>query len=147
MLILNVATGKISPQYHLVFDDMFSTVNSLPTEDSIEDQWACMFKLDIEFYLDMEYDKDGKLVTSDWPQLSTEWLVPKEKGIKTILSYQIDMTAPGGAPSDEVIQAPEGSRSKDGPAQNTRSRTAPPHRDSWSCHWSALSTTTTRPFY
>ena len=124
-LVLNVATGKISPQYHVVFDDTFSTVNSLPTEDSIEDQWARIFKLDREFYLDMEYDEDGKLVTSDWPQLSTEWLDPKAKGIKTILSRQVDMTAPGGAPPDKAIQAPGGARNKDGPAQNTRSRTAP----------------------
>ncbi|KAL7524937.1 hypothetical protein ACHAXR_002552, partial [Thalassiosira sp. AJA248-18] len=35
-LVLNVKTGKISPQYHVVFDDKFATVNSLPTEDSIE---------------------------------------------------------------------------------------------------------------
>ena len=37
-LVLNVSTGKISPQYqyHVVFDDEFSTVNSLPTEDSLD---------------------------------------------------------------------------------------------------------------
>jgi hypothetical protein len=39
-LVMNVSTGKISPQYHVVFDDRFSTVNSLPSEDSIDDQWT-----------------------------------------------------------------------------------------------------------
>ena len=38
LLVLNVVTGKTSPQYHVVFDDKFSTVNLLPTEDSINDQ-------------------------------------------------------------------------------------------------------------
>ncbi len=35
-LVLNVKMGKISPQYHVVFDDKFSTVNSLSSEDSID---------------------------------------------------------------------------------------------------------------
>ena len=86
-LVLNVDTCKISPQYHVVFDDTFITVNSLPTEDSIDGQCARIFKLDIEFYLDIEYDEDGKLIASNWPQLSTELLNPKAKGaVKTILS-------------------------------------------------------------
>ena len=37
-LVLNVSTGKISAQYHVVFDDKFSTVNSLPTEDNLKNQ-------------------------------------------------------------------------------------------------------------
>ena len=46
-LVLNVATGKISPQYHVVFDDTFSTVNLLPTEDSIEDGLQELMELDL----------------------------------------------------------------------------------------------------
>ena len=49
-LVLNVSTGKISPQYHVVR----------------------IFKLDKEFYLDLKYDEGGNLITSDWPSLSTE---------------------------------------------------------------------------
>ena len=45
-LVLNVATGKISPQCHVVFDDKFAAVCSLPTKDSIDNQWAQIFKLD-----------------------------------------------------------------------------------------------------
>ena len=120
-LVLNVNTGKISPQYHVVFDDKFSTVNSLPTEDSIDDQWARIFKLEKEFYLDLEYDEDGNLITSDWPHLSTEWLDPSKKVTKTILTRPVDI-APGGASSDEDIQAPGGARNVDGPSKNTRSK-------------------------
>ena len=58
-LVLNVDTGKVSPQYHVVFDDGFSTVNSLPSEDSLDKQWARILKLDREFYLDLEFDDNG----------------------------------------------------------------------------------------
>ena len=33
-LVLNLLTGSISPQYHLVFDDMFSTVMSSTAADT-----------------------------------------------------------------------------------------------------------------
>ena len=33
-LVLNLLTGSISPQYHVVFDDMFSTVISIAAADS-----------------------------------------------------------------------------------------------------------------
>ena len=33
-LILNLQTGSISPQYHVVFDDAFSTVNSTADDDT-----------------------------------------------------------------------------------------------------------------
>ena len=38
LLVLNVWTGKISPQYHIVFNDKFSTVNSLPSNKSLDAQ-------------------------------------------------------------------------------------------------------------
>ena len=123
-LVLNVSTGKISPQYHVVFDDEFSTVNSLPTEDSLDIQWTRIFKLDKEFYLDLEYDEDGNLITSDWPNLSPEWLDPRKKVGKTILS-RTESIAPGGASSDDEILAPGGALNEDGPANNTRSQKAP----------------------
>ena len=71
-LVLNVQTGKISPQYHVVFDDKFSTVNSLPSEDSLDDQWRRIFKLDREFYLDVEYDSNGEVITDEWPNLTDD---------------------------------------------------------------------------
>lgn len=73
-LVLTVKTGKISPQYHVVFDDKFSTVNSLPSEDSIDKQRARIFKLGREFYLDAKYDENGNIATEHWPPLGDEWL-------------------------------------------------------------------------
>ena len=62
-LVLNTHTGKISPQYHVVFDDKFSTVHSPPSNERLSEQWARIFKLDREFYLDLEYDENGCLKT------------------------------------------------------------------------------------
>ncbi|KAL7525482.1 hypothetical protein ACHAXR_001026, partial [Thalassiosira sp. AJA248-18] len=73
-LILNVRTGKISPQFHIIFDDKFETVNSLPSGECINKQWRRIFKLDCEYYLDIEFDKNGVPKTSHIPKLDPEWL-------------------------------------------------------------------------
>ncbi len=38
-LVMNVETGKISPQFHRIFDDKFETVLSVTSTESIEEQW------------------------------------------------------------------------------------------------------------
>jgi hypothetical protein len=45
-LILNVQTGKISPQYHVIFDNKFETVNCLSATESLDKQWAHIFCLE-----------------------------------------------------------------------------------------------------
>jgi hypothetical protein len=42
-LVLNPTTGLVSPQYHLVFDNHFSTTNCLAT-DTIPTPWPGLFK-------------------------------------------------------------------------------------------------------
>ncbi len=44
-LVMNVDTGKISPQFHVIFDDKFETVLSMTLGDSIDDQWKLIFCL------------------------------------------------------------------------------------------------------
>ena len=83
--ILDTETGLVSPQYHVVFDDKFTNVNSLPTEDSLEKQWACIFKLKREFYLDFEFDEGGNLIKDHWPDLGNGWLDPKGREVPIIL--------------------------------------------------------------
>lgn len=41
-LVLNIHTGHISPQYHVVFDDSFSTVPSLAADDVPPDFWSAI---------------------------------------------------------------------------------------------------------
>ena len=72
-LVLNLRTGRISPQYHVIFDDKFETVHSVPLGEKVSSQWDKIFSLDCELFLEKEYDKDGRPVTSHIPPLSREW--------------------------------------------------------------------------
>jgi hypothetical protein len=44
-LVLNRATGHISPQFHIIFDDTFETVNLLPLDQDLNQQWAQIFQM------------------------------------------------------------------------------------------------------
>jgi hypothetical protein len=61
-LVLSVQTGKISPQYHVIFDDKFETVNSLLATESLDKQWPQIFCLEQECFLDMDYDKNENAI-------------------------------------------------------------------------------------
>jgi hypothetical protein len=54
-LVLNVDSKKISPQYHVIFDDDFHTVNSLPNDQPIDVQWKETLHLDRECFADVNY--------------------------------------------------------------------------------------------
>ena len=45
-LVLNLTTGNVSPQFHVVFDDWFTTVNSTVDRDEAEpidgELWTCL---------------------------------------------------------------------------------------------------------
>ncbi len=55
-LVLNVDTGHISPQFHVIFDNKFETVTSLAIVDPIDKQWADIFWLGRKCFLDVNYD-------------------------------------------------------------------------------------------
>jgi hypothetical protein len=58
-LVLNLHTGHVSPQYHVIFDDNFETVPSLNLNCSdIDDKFASLFNTTAwDFYLDqIDYD-------------------------------------------------------------------------------------------
>jgi hypothetical protein len=56
-MVLNVATGKVSPQFHVIVDDKFETVHSLPTDEPITKQWAEILQLERECYMDINFDE------------------------------------------------------------------------------------------
>ena len=69
-LVLNMLTGSILPQYHVVFDDMLSTVASSTASDP--EVWIRLItsrKSRIHVMLDQEYD----------PDLDDEWLTSDER--------------------------------------------------------------------
>jgi hypothetical protein len=47
-LVLNVETKKISPQFHVIFNNNFHTVNLLPRNTNINEQWKDILKLEQE---------------------------------------------------------------------------------------------------
>jgi hypothetical protein len=42
-IVMNADTGKISPQFHVIFDDKFETVVSIASDKSLSEQWRSIF--------------------------------------------------------------------------------------------------------
>ena len=78
-LVLNVTTGKISPQYHVIFDDKFDTVHSLSKDESIEQQWRNVLKLGYECFLDTDFDDDGNQILPKYGDLIKDYIEAKSK--------------------------------------------------------------------
>ena len=77
-LILNVSTGHISPQFHVLFDDKFETVNSLPANQPLDKQWAQIFQLGRECFLDIDYDDGGRPILPSLSELIKQYNEAKE---------------------------------------------------------------------
>jgi hypothetical protein len=75
-LVLNLTTHHISAQFHVVFDNWFTTVdldpNEIPEFDS--PQWECLFKNKFSYDTD---PNDGNL-----PQFHTEYLEEQDGPLK-----------------------------------------------------------------
>ena len=69
-LVLNLLTGSISPQYHVVSDDMFSTVVICTAADP-------------EVWIRLATSRNSRnqvmLVQEDDPELDDEWLTTDER--------------------------------------------------------------------
>jgi len=80
--ILNLDSGYISPQYHCVYDNLFSTVPSSEGglyQDGTFDpsKWNQLIQSGHERSYEPEYDINGRLLPG--PMLSDEWLSGEEK--------------------------------------------------------------------
>eukprot|EP00804_Cyclotella_cryptica_P021020 CCRYP_019781-RA/>CCRYP_019781-RA protein AED:0.29 eAED:0.09 QI:0/0/0/0.75/0/0.25/4/0/351 len=62
----------VSPQYHVIFDDGFSTIPSLHTVDEQDQRFEDLFHTSCEHFLDLSGTDD------DGPPLSDDWLSPDE---------------------------------------------------------------------
>lgn len=70
-LILNIKTGSISPQYHVVFDDTFSSVTSITTDSDPPSFWNDLQLLDRVHRIPLDNDANMSL--------EPEWLSPDEQ--------------------------------------------------------------------
>jgi hypothetical protein len=72
---LNLSTESITSQYHIVFDDRFSTVESIGLEDTPPSDWE---ELCLESSLYVPTDD-----TPDLPvHLNDDWLTESERELK-----------------------------------------------------------------
>jgi hypothetical protein len=69
-LCLNLRTGKISPQFHVVFDEKFHTVTSIPKGISLHDQWSSILQFDHDCFCDIDND----LTTDGGPPLPQDFV-------------------------------------------------------------------------
>jgi hypothetical protein len=123
-IVMNVDTEKISPQFHIIFDNKFKTVVSMSSEDSLGDQWKAIFCLSRECYEDVGYNKNGNeipLTSLFKPDNSDNEITPTSPCMApTNTSYLVSEGAPVGEPfgSNESKIVPEGA------AQDTQSTTS-----------------------
>jgi hypothetical protein len=76
-LVANVhhlSTNFISPKFHVVFDDLFETVNRIGVDEPVVKS-ICqdLFQLNRELYAEEELDKAGNLIYQP-PPLHEVWL-------------------------------------------------------------------------
>ena len=76
-MILNLSTGKISPQYHVVYDELFQTVPSLetgvdPRNHLTDEDFLDLFQNRERYYDEDDVDDDGNPIEP--PPLPDEWL-------------------------------------------------------------------------
>jgi hypothetical protein len=72
-LVLSLKTGHISPQWHCVFDDLFSTVVSPRglTDTFDLDKWRQLVSSSLEHYNYKDYDDNNVRLAA--PSLAPEW--------------------------------------------------------------------------
>jgi hypothetical protein len=80
-LILNLVSGMVTPQYHVVFDDFFTTVVNADNWMTLEDleesiEWNGFLRMNLERYVDQEFDNRNQPLPL--PELSDDWLIPEE---------------------------------------------------------------------
>jgi hypothetical protein len=119
-LVLNLETGKISPQYHLVFDDTFSTVYSDGAFDA--DVWNSLVTSNLELHDNAPSQLPSSFEFIDTPSNGGRESGPISDQEADVLSF-IDNLPPTSdlppAPSDPHDHQP--SSAANGPASTFRS--------------------------
>jgi hypothetical protein len=59
---MNTDTGKISPQFHVIFDDEFQTVVSDNSSVLLSEQWRNILHLGRECFAKVDYDNSGNAI-------------------------------------------------------------------------------------
>jgi hypothetical protein len=124
-LILNLTTGHVSPQYHVLFDDWFTTVDSseLSLDDGIDSpQWVELFN---NGKFQVAFDDDDPIELDDEWLSETERLAKHQRAVQRVHSghHSVPPTPavdPKGAPTASPGPAPTPA-----PAEKLEAPTAP----------------------
>ena len=96
--VRNLTTNRISPQFHVVFDERFQTVTSEMMID-LEETWIDLFKGSREYFLeDFDVKVDGPL-----PTLDDEWKDPDDDDEVPDLAPQEDSDSDSDDEDDQVL--------------------------------------------
>ena len=84
-LIRNLKTNWISPQYHVVYDEKYTTVPSTEKRWQLDvktdnDKWTELFENGRDRYIEDEVDKNNKPLPL--PELHDDWLTSEEHAEK-----------------------------------------------------------------
>jgi hypothetical protein len=82
-LVLNPKTQHILPQYHVIFDDDFTTVPAASTELSRDQEFERLYETNRERFVDpmdvgARPDLDDSVLEPPSQLLSDEWLSPED---------------------------------------------------------------------
>ncbi len=81
-LILNLSTGHVSPQYHVVFDDTFSTVSSIGLVPS---DWLTLCSTSREPASDENFELSPDWTATSPTRPSIDWLASLDDSEPTTL--------------------------------------------------------------
>jgi hypothetical protein len=104
--ILNIQTGSISPQYHVVYDDLFTTVPNSESGSYFETNmfdastWERIVTTNCERYIDMEFDNPAN--TCQIPSLSSEWTSDPDTVEPPLPSVQEGVKPPPLVPQNSI---------------------------------------------
>ena len=104
-LVLDLSTGAITPQYHVVFDDEFQTVTSAAshTIDFDSDDWYKTFGLTAQQYIPPDDDDNTPLTSSEGapsPSPESEGALSQERlrGIRDTVTRPVPLLSPTQEP-------------------------------------------------
>ena len=84
--IRNLVTGYISPQFHVVYDDHFTTVSTDGSHMELfdADTWTSLLEGGYERAWGFEYDDEGRIINPP-PELDESWLSESERRLRDAL--------------------------------------------------------------
>jgi hypothetical protein len=91
-LVLNLATGHVSPQFHMVFDDDFTTISHLKL-GTVPKNWPELYKNNRELLTDEPFHLNGEWTHSLSTQPSVQWLSATLDSQPTTFDNLLDSTA------------------------------------------------------